>query len=588
MPVGVVREAVLSTLREVLEDARAAGDLKLTTLPALVLDVPKNNTWGDLATTVAMNLSASERRAPGEIAEIIAGRLRLHPDVLERIDVAPPGYINLTIKRDLWFQVLAEIEAQGERYGRSTIGLGKRVLLEFVSANPTGPLHMGHGRGAALGGALVNLLQATGHEVTTEYYINDAGRQMKLLAESVEACCRKLLGQPDVEFPEDGYRGAYVEELAQKLIAKAEAEKLDPVLPHLERLCTEEAYRLLLDEIKSDLQRFGLRFDTWFSERGLFETGTVDRTLEVLKAKGHLFEQDGAVWFRSTVFGDDKDRVVRKQDGEFTYLASDIAYHQDKLGRGYDLLINIWGADHHGYIPRMQAAVEAFGYPKDRLKVILVQIVNLLRGGQRVTMSKRAGEMVTLREVVEEVGADAAKFIFLTRRADSQLDFDLELAKQQSAENPVYYVQYAHARVASLFRVAAERGIAVPATGSVDWTVLDSPDDLDLIKSLSEYPALLEASAQAMEPHRLTYYLQDLAARLHAYYYKHRILPPVLERELDSQDHLKPVALEAGQGRKGETLTPALTAARLCLFRSVQTVIRNGLGILGVTAPERM
>lgn len=588
MPVGVVREAVLSTLREVLEDARMAGDLKLTALPALVLDVPKKNTWGDLATTVAMNLSASEHRAPQEIAEIIAGRLRAHSDVLERIDVAPPGYINLTIKRDLWFQVLTEIEAQGERYGRSTLGLGKRVLLEFVSANPTGPLHMGHGRGAALGGALANLLQATGYEVTTEYYINDAGRQMKLLAESVEACCRKLLGQPDVEFPEDGYRGAYVEELAQKLIAKAEAEKLDPVLLHLERLCTEEAYRLLLDEIKSDLQGFGLRFDTWFSERGLFETGAVDRTLEVLKAKGHLFEQAGALWFRSTVLGDDKDRVVRKQDGEFTYLASDIAYHQDKLGRGYDLLINIWGADHHGYIPRMQAAVEAFGYPKDRLKVILVQIVNLLRGGQRVTMSKRAGEMVTLREVIDEVGADAAKFIFLTRRADSQLDFDLELAKQQSAENPVYYVQYAHARVASLFRVAAERGIAVPSTGSVDWTVLNSSDDLDLIKSLSEYPALLEASAQAMEPHRLTYYLQDLAARLHAYYYKHRILPPVLERELDSQDHLKPVALEAGQGRKGETLTPALTAARLCLFRSVQTVIRNGLGILGVAAPERM
>ena len=588
MPVGVVREAVLSTLREVLEDARAAGDLKLTTLPALVLDVPKKNTWGDLATTVAMNLSASEHRAPREIAEIIAGRLRAHSDVLERIDVAPPGYINLTIRRDLWFRVLAEIEAQGEHYGRSTLGLGKRILLEFVSANPTGPLHMGHGRGAALGGALANLLQATGYEVTTEYYINDAGRQMKLLAESVEACCRKLLQQPDVGFPEDGYRGAYVEELARKLIAKAEAEKLEPLLPHLERLCTEEAYRLLLDEIKSDLQGFGLRFDAWFSERGLFETGAVDRTLEVLKAKGHLFEQDGALWFRSTAFGDDKDRVVRKQDGEFTYLASDIAYHQDKLGRGYDLLINIWGADHHGYIPRMQAAVEAFGYPKDRLKVVLVQIVNLLRGGQRVTMSKRAGEMVTLREVVEEVGADAAKFIFLTRRADSQLDFDLELAKQQSAENPVYYVQYAHARVASLFRVAAEREIAVPATGSVDWSVLNSPDDLELIKPLAEYPALLEASAQALEPHRLTYYLQDLAARLHAYYYKHRILPPMLERELDSQDHLKPVALEAEQGRKVETLTPALTAARLCLFRSVQTVIRNGLGILGVTAPERM
>lgn len=579
MPVGVVREAVLSTLREVLEDARVAGDLKLTTLPALVLDVPKKNTWGDLATTVAMNLSASEQRAPREIAEIIAGRLRLHPDVLERIDVAPPGYINLTIKRDLWFQVLAEIEAQGERYGRSTLGLGKRVLLEFVSANPTGPLHMGHGRGAALGGALANLLQATGYEVTTEYYINDAGRQVRLMAASVTAVYEN---QPSL--PEDGYQGAYIRDLAKQLRAFQQ-----PIPNVAGWACTQ-----LLNGIKADLQAFSLHFDTWFSEQSLFDGNKVEGALNDLKDKGLVFAQDGALWFKSTAFGDDKDRVVRKQDGEYTYLASDIAYHREKLarrdeqGRGYDLLINIWGADHHGYIPRMQAAVEAFGYPKDRLKVVLVQIVNLLRGGQRVTMSKRAGEMVTLREVIDEVGADAAKFIFLTRRADSQLDFDLELAKQQSAENPVYYVQYAHARVASLFRVAAERGIAVPSTGSVDWTVLNSPDDLDLIKSLSEYPALLEASAQAMEPHRLTYYLQDLAARLHAYYYKHRILPPVLERELDSQDHLKPVALEAEQGRKGETLTPALTAARLCLFRSVQTVIRNGLGILGVTAPERM
>jgi len=470
---------------------------------------------------------------------------------------------------------LGEIEAQGEQYGRSTLGLGKRVLLEFVSANPTGPLHMGHGRGAAVGGALVNLLRATGYEVTTEYYINDAGRQVRLMAASVTAVFKK---QPS---PEDGYLGLYITELANRLRNEQQA------IPNV----ADWACAQLLEGIKTDLQTFNITFDRWFSEqKELFDSGAVDRALNLLRQQGHLFEQDGALWFRSTAFGDDKDRVVKKQDGEYTYLASDIAYHLSKLKRDpqFDLLINVWGADHHGYIPRMQAAVEAFGYPKDRLKVVLVQIVNLLRGGQRVTMSKRAGEMVTLREVIDEVGADAAKFIFLTRRADSQLDFDLELAKQQSAENPVYYVQYAHARVASLFRVARERGIDVPATGSVDWSVLNSPDDLELIKPLAEYPALLEASAQALEPHRLTYYLQDLAARLHAYYYKHRILPPVLERELDTQDRLKPVALEAEQGRKGETLTPALTAARLCLFRNVQTVIRNGLGILGVTAPERM
>ncbi len=574
MSVGVVRETVLRTLREALEDARASGDLKLTAVPALALDVPKQTAWGDLATTVAMNLSATEHRDPREIAEIIAGRLRSHSEVLERIEVAPPGYINLTVKRELWFRVLAEIEAQGGQYGRSTLGQGQRVLLEFVSANPTGPLHVGHGRGAAVGGALANLLRATGYEVTTEYYINDAGRQVRLMAASVTAVYEN---QPSL--PEDGYQGAYIRDLANQL--RAEQPIPDNVASWA---CTQ-----LLSGIKADLQAFNLSFDRWFSEqKDLFDSGAVSQALDWLKQQGYLFVQDGALWFRSTAFSDDKDRVVRKQDGEFTYLASDIAYHRNKLDRGYDLLINIWGADHHGYIPRMQAVVQAFGYPKDRLKVILVQIVNLLRGGRRVTMSKRAGDLITLREVVEEVGADAAKFIFLTRRADSQLDFDLEVAKQQSAENPVYYVQYAHARVASLFRVAAERGVPLPRTSEVDWTVLSSPDDLELIKPLAEYPALVEASAQALEPHRLTYYLQDLAARLHAYYYKHRILPPLLERELDGQDHLQPAAQDAEQARKGETLTPALTAARLCLFRGVQAVIRNGLAVLGVSAPERM
>jgi arginyl-tRNA synthetase len=587
MSVGVVRETVLSTLREALDEARATGDLKLATLPALVLDVPKKEAWGDLATTVAMNLAASEQRPPREIAEIIAGRLRSHPDVLERIDVAPPGFINLTVRRDLWFRVLAEIEAQGDRYGASTIGLGRRVLLEYVSANPTGPLHMGHGRGAALGGALANLLRRTGHDVTTEYYINDAGRQVRLLSESVEARYRQLLGQ-DAPFPEDGYRGAYIDDVARGLLADRQATGRELLPADLTKACEAWAYGRMLETIKADLESFRLRFDAWFSESSLFESGAVAQTLEDLRSHGHLFEQDGAQWFRSTTFGDDKDRVVRKQDGEFTYLASDIAYHRDKLTRGYDLLINIWGADHHGYIPRMQAAVEALGYPKDCFQVILVQIVNLLRGGRRVTMSKRAGELITLREVVEEVGADAAKFIFLTRRSDSQLDFDLELAKQQSAENPVYYVQYAHARVASLFRVAEERGIAAPKAAEADWTVLNLPDDLALIKPLAEYPALLEASAQALEPHRLTYYLQDLAARLHAYYYKHRILPPMLEGELESQDRLKRPNEGADQGRTREVLTPAVTAARLCLLRGVQTVIRNGLEVLGVAAPERM
>jgi arginyl-tRNA synthetase len=587
MSAGVVRETVLSTLREALDEARAEGDLKLSVLPALVLDVPKNDAWGDLATTVAMNLSSSERRAPREIAEIIAGRLRSHGDVLERIDVAPPGFINLTVRRDLWLRVLREIEEQAERYGESTIGLGRRVLLEYVSANPTGPLHMGHGRGAAIGAALSNLLRSTGYDVTTEYYINDAGRQMKLLADSVQSRYRQLLGE-SIAFPEDGYHGHYVEELASALNAECRANGRELLPDELGQVCRAWAYAKMVKAIKSDLELFNISFDSWVSEAKLFETGAVEQALAALRASGYLFEQDGAQWFRSTAFGDDKDRVVRKQDGEFTYLASDIAYHQEKLARGYDLLINIWGADHHGYIPRMQAAVQAFGYPKDRLKIILVQIVNLLRGGQRVTMSKRAGELITLREVVEEVGADAAKFIFLTRRADSQLDFDLELVKQKSADNPVYYVQYAHARIASVFRVAAARGIPIPSPGDTDLSVLNSSDDLSLIKSLAEYPSMLEASAEALEPHRITYYLQDLAARLHTYYYKHRILPPALESELEDPDRWIPAIGTADPGRKREGLTPSMTSARLCLLRCVGAVLRNGLQILGVSAPERM
>ncbi|TLY38703.1 MAG: arginine--tRNA ligase [Nitrospirae bacterium] len=583
MSAGVVRETVLSTLREALNDAKAKRELNLTIDPPLILDVPKKESWGDLATTLAMNLSSSERRAPMEIAQIIAKcLLPAHGDVLERADVAPPGFINLTVKRNLWFRVLTEIEAHGSEYGSSSLGNGQRVLLEFVSANPTGPLHMGHGRGAAVGGALANLLRRVGYEVDTEFYINDAGRQVRLMAASVTAV------QNQTPVPEDGYRGVYIVDLANRL-RKTQNAGLN--VGQIGKLACEE----MLKNINIDLQAFGLTFDRWFSEqKELFDSGKVEQALKTLKDKGLLEERDGALWFKSSVFGDDKDRVVKKQDDEFTYLASDIAYHRDKLerrdkrGRGYDLLINIWGADHHGYIPRMEAAVQAFGYPKDRLHVVLVQIVNLLRGGQRITMSKRAGEMVTLKEVIEEVGADAAKFIFLTRRADSQLDFDLELARRQSAENPVYYVQYAHARVASLFRVAAERGVPIPSTAEVDWSVLDSPDDLSLIKPLADYPSMLEASAKALEPHRLTYYLQDLAGRLHTYYYKHRILPPVLEGELERHDTLKPLAAEGDQDRKREVLTPALTAARLCLFRGVQTVIRNGLEILGVSAPERM
>ena len=383
--------------------------------------------------------------------------------------------------------------------------------------------------------------------------------------------------------------------MAEQLTQEVGASLLEVSADEAERRCAEFAYQRLLDRIKRDLQAFGVEFDRWYSERQLLESGLLQRTLDELKAKGLLFEKDGAWWFASSRFHDDKDRVVAKQDGEYTYLASDIAYHRDKLERGFETLINIWGADHHGYIPRMHAAVQAFGYPKECLRIVLVQMVTLLRGGKKLEMSKRAGEFVTLREVLDEVGPDAAKFFFLMRRSDTHLDFDLDLAKRQSAENPVYYVQYAHARLASLFRVAAERGVPIPSIGQVDHALLERADELRMIKQLAAYPVLLEHSAEALEPHRLTFYLQSLAGLLHTYYYQHRVLPPLAQAGFDEQPGQKESEVEGGPDARfseleseRETITPETTAARLALLRQVQTVLRNGLTLLGVTAPDQM
>jgi arginyl-tRNA synthetase len=378
-------------------------------------------------------------------------------------------------------------------------------------------------------------------------------------------------------FPEDGYRGAYLRSIAERIFTSEGSRLAAMSRDQAEARCQDLAYRELLDLIWADLRALGIEFDRRFSEKdNLLVSGAVEQALDELKRRGGdlLFEKDGALWFHSSKFGDEKDRVVRKQDGEYTYLASDIAYHRDKLQRGYDLLIDVWGADHHGYIPRMQAVIQAYGHPKERLRVVLVQLVRLLRGGEEVKMSKRTGEFITMREVIDEVGADAAKFYFLMRDSNTHLEFDLELAKQHSADNPVYYVQYAHARIASLWRVASARGVACPAAAGTDLTVLTDPDELGLIRKLSAYPDVLQASATGFEPHRMTYYLQQLAALLHTFYNKHRILPPAGEPES--------VAPQA------EPLTPARTAARLVLMRGVQQVLKNGLTVLGLTAPDQM
>jgi arginyl-tRNA synthetase len=582
-----MKQTLTEILLQALTRAKEKGELKLETQPAITLDTPREKSHGDLATTLALTLAKPESKPPRKIAEIIIRNIEDQDCILQKTEIAGPGFINFFFKQDRWKKTLFDIDTEGAQYGLTDIGEGERVLVEFVSANPTGPLHVGHGRGAAIGDALANLLTAVGYDVQREFYINDAGRQMKLLKDSVKARYLESHGQV-VAFPEDGYHGEYIKEIAENLDSSIPAtystkESL-PVTGGMRAKNSESAeeegaaglssFRIpfddediaifskdqMLADIKNDLEAFGVRFDVWFSEKSLLADGSVQKSIEELKERGFAYERDGALWLRSTAFGDDKDRVIIKQDGEYTYLATDIAYHRNKLARGFTQLVNIWGADHHGYIPRVQAVIQAFGHPKDSLHVLLVQLVAILRHGQPVPMSKRAGDFVTLRDVVQEVGGDAARYIFLTRRSDSHLDFDLDVAKEQSRENPVYYVQYAHARLASLFREAESRGIAVPSKEGMDLSLLDLEEEQSIIKALAKYQEVVEEAALAYEPHRLTFYLQDLAGLLHNYYFKHRVI----------------------------TEDACRTSSKLFLLKQVKTVIQSALKILGVNAPERM
>ena len=586
MSVGIVQEQLTSAITHALLQVQQRGLLHSQRFPRPSVDFPKREEWGDLSSSVAMVIAKQEQRSPLEVANVIADQLQTSSSLLEKVSVVPPGFLNFTLRSDCWFSVLAEIERMGDRYGHSDIGQGQRVLLEFVSANPTGPLHVGHGRGAAMGEALARVLGAAGYAVDKEFYINDAGRQMKLLADSVYARYLEVHGR-EVAFPEDGYQGDYVRELARIVTQEKKASLLTLDPEHAKRECGRLASQEILQKIKGDLARFGVEFETWYSEAALFSSGKLQAALSDLQQRDLVLTRDGATWFRSSQFQDEKDRVVCRQDGEYTYLASDIAYHFDKLRRGYDWLINIWGADHHGYVPRMQAAIQAFGYAKDRLRVVLTQMVRLLRNGKKVEMSKRAGEFVTLQDVLDEVGGDAATFFFLMRRADTHLDFDLELAKKQSAENPVYYVQYAHARLASLFRNAEQRGFTVPPVSRAPLSALVQPEEIRLIKRISDFPGLLETSAKTLEPHRLTFYLQELAGLLHVFYYKHRVLPPRLDSFHEEESRGLDLSRELSEpGQEG--LSKDVTIARLVLLKHVQTVIRNGLHLLGISAPEKM
>ena len=525
-----------------------------------VVEAAKDPKHGDVATNLAMLLAKPLHRAPRDIAAELAAWIRDHTDGVENVEVAGPGFCNVTFSQVFWRRVVQQVEKEGAAFGSSTIGGGRKTLVEHVSANPTGPLHVGHGRGAAAGDSLARILRRAGYDVTTEYYINDAGRQMRILGMSVWYRLRNLVGRTMAE-PEDYYRGSYITDIAKEMLEK------DPSLADAsdedgKERCYEYAKNEILEGIKKDLRDFRVEHQSWFSEKTLVDGGLVDKAFQALKDAGYTYEKDGALWFATSRLGDDKDRVLRKSDGSLTYFASDIAYHHNKFERGFDWLIDVWGADHHGYVPRMRAAIEAMGKGKKNFDVVLIQLVNLLINGQPVSMSTRAGTFETLADVVREVGADAARFMFLSRKTDSPVDFDLEAVKQRTMENPVYYVQYAHARVAALLRRAAEEGVTIPdVSDDAALAGLTLPDDMALLRKMALYRDMLEQAATTLSVHHVSHYLMELSQLLHSYYTKNQIL-------------------KAGD--------PVTTGSRLALLRAVSRVIANGLDLMGVSAPDHM
>lgn len=555
-PLEQIHQLVLEAVKDAVV---AAGLASREELSSITLEVPKDKSHGDLATNAAMQLTRIAKKNPRQIAEAILEHIDVKKASIEKAEIAGPGFINFTLNKSYLYPVIEQVYAQGEDYGRVQLGQGQRVQVEFVSANPTGSLHLGHARGAAVGDALCNILDFAGYEVTREYYINDAGNQVENLCKSIEARYLQALGQ-DAEMPEDGYHGEDIKGFAKDLVA----EKGDSLLSMDpgERTAFFRSYGLEkeLGKIKRDLARFRVHFDEWFSETSLYEKGLVEASLDELKAKGQVYEQDGATWLRTTEYGDDKDRVLVKNDGTYTYLTPDIAYHRDKYNRGYDRMINIWGADHHGYIPRMKAAMQAIGNDPDKLTVLIAQMVSLFQNGEKVKMSKRTGKAVTMEDLMEEVGIDAIRYFFTMRSMDSHLDFDMDLAISTSNENPVFYVQYAHARICSIYRQAEEQGVALLPLSEVDLTVLNTEHDYDLLRKIGELPEEIATAAAGYAPHRMIRYVYDLASLFHSYYKAQRVI----------------------------TEDAAQTQARFALLGAVRTVIANVLRIVGVSAPEKM
>lgn len=556
-----VQQALLDALRGAAEAARAAGQLDFAEIPSFVLEKPREASHGDLASNLALVLARPARKSPRQIAELLLKQLDCTGLPLQRVEIAGAGFINLYLDPAWVRAVPAEVLAARAEYGRVDLGEQQRLQVEFVSANPTGLLHVGHARGAALGDSLANLLQAAGYQVSREFYINDAGSQIEKLGESLEARYLSSLGR-STPVPPDGYHGEDLVGTVQRFIDRESDRWLNAEPEERRQALVAFTLKEKMEAIRTTLERFGVRFDVWFSEQQLHQRGEVRRVVAQLEARDCLYPREGALWFRAPGGAEDqeKDEVIIRSSGVPTYFAADIAYHIDKFRRGFDRIINIWGADHHGHVPRLKAALQALGYEPEKLEVILAQMVRLFRGGEQVRMSKRTGQYVTLEELLEEVGNDAARYFFVMRSPESHLDFDLDLAKSQSNENPVYYVQYAHARICSIRRQAREQGIELPRVEDCRLELLEDPAELALLKKVAELPLELAAAARSREPHRLAHYVYELASLFHTYYNACR----VLVEDVPLRD------------------------ARLILVLTVQVAVRNVLGILGVSAPERM
>ncbi|MHC1717433.1 MAG: arginine--tRNA ligase [Acidaminococcaceae bacterium] len=550
-----IKEILAQSIKDAAQRAIEAGTVKEGELPAVVLEVPPQKEFGDFATNFAMQAARSLKCNPRMVAQAVVDNLACA--YIDKTEIAGPGFINFYLKQDWVYSLLSNILTQGDVYGDLKQEKPEKIQLEYVSANPTGPLHVGHGRGAAVGSALANLMKAAGYNVTREYYINDAGNQVENLAASVNARYLALMGV-ECEFPENGYHGVDIIDTAKRIV-KIYGDKFmqmeeEDRLHEFKTLALKEK----LAALKEDLQAFNVDFDVWFSEKTLHDEGRIKAACDFLLERGHMYEKDGALWLKSTEYGDDKDRVVIRDNGIPTYLAADIAYHRDKFERGFDHVINLWGADHHGYIARMKAAVGSLGYKPEQLEVLILQMVSLYRNGELVKMSKRTGQSVTLNELIEEVGTDAARFFFIMRSIDSQLDFDLTLATEKSSDNPVYYVQYAYARICSILRQIADENIAIDEKAPL--TALTAEVEINLIKKLGEYPELIAAAAKERAPHRVAHFVYELASLFHSFYNQCRILG----------------------------VEPEVQQARLLLVIAVSHVLKHALNILGISAPERM